>query len=80
MLGSRNGPHQERAVPTSIDHREVQRLLAAGATLIDVLPEQEFENEHLVGAIHLSLRKLDVSTTAHLGKHDPVIVYCWDMQ
>ncbi len=67
-------------MPISIDHIEVQRLLAKGATLIDVLPEEEFENEHIAGAIHLSLRTLDQSTTAHLGKHDPVIVYCWDMQ
>jgi rhodanese-related sulfurtransferase len=67
-------------MPTSIDHRSVQRLLASGATIIDVLPDEEYENEHIAGAIHLHLRKLDGSTTAHLGKHDPVIVYCWDMQ
>ena len=67
-------------MPTTIDHRGVQRLLAHGATLIDVLPLQEYENEHIAGAIHISLRELDRSSTDHLGKHDPVIVYCWDMQ
>jgi rhodanese-related sulfurtransferase len=65
---------------TTVDHRGVQRLLERGATLIDVLPTQEYENEHIAGAIHLSLREINRSSTHHLGKHDPVIVYCWDMQ
>lgn len=67
-------------MPTTIDHRAVQRLVAAGATLIDVLPGEEFETEHIAGAIHIPLRGLDRTSTDHLGKHDPVIVYCWDMQ
>ena len=67
-------------MPTPIGRRSVQRLLASGATLIDVLPDDEYENEHIAGAVHIWLRKLDRSTTAYLGKHDPVIVYCWDMQ
>lgn len=67
-------------MPTTIGHRSVQRLLASGAILLDVLPGDEFENEHIAGAIHLPLRKLTRAATAHLGKHDPVIVYCWDMQ
>lgn len=67
-------------MPTTIGRRGVQRLLANGATLIDVLPDEEFDNEHIIGAIHISLRTLSRETTAHLGKHDPVIVYCSDMQ
>lgn len=65
---------------TTIDHRAVQHLLAAGASLIDVLPDEEFANEHIAGAIHIPLRKLDRTAMARFGKHDPVIVYCWDMQ
>ena len=72
--------HMERTMPTAIGRRNVQRLLARGATLIDVLPDEEFENEHIAGAIHISLRKLTRASTEHLSKHDPVIVYCWDMQ
>ena len=67
-------------MPTTIGRRSVQRLLASGATLIDVLPDEEFENEHITGAIHIPLRSLDRESTTHLAKHDPVIVYCWDMQ
>lgn len=67
-------------MPTTIGRRSVQRLLANGATLIDVLPDEEYEQEHISGAIHISLRQLDRTTTAHLDKHRPVIVYCWDLQ
>lgn len=67
-------------MPTTIGRHSVQRLLATGATLLDVLPEEEFSNEHIAGAVHLPLRGLDRDSTSHLGKHDPVIVYCWDMQ
>ncbi len=67
-------------MPTSIGRRNVQRLLARGATLIDVLPDEEYENEHISGAIHIPLRNLNRQSTEHLSKHDPVIVYCWDMQ
>lgn len=67
-------------MPTTIGRHSVQRLLAHGATLIDVLPDEEFANEHILGAIHISLRKLDRAATEHLSKHDPVVVYCWDMQ
>lgn len=67
-------------MPTNIGRRNVQRLLARGATLIDVLPTEEYENEHITGAMHISLRELDRDSTDHLSKHDPVIVYCWDMQ
>ena len=37
-------------------HRaEVQALTAAGAQLVDVLPEQQFEEEHLPSAINIPL-------------------------
>lgn len=67
-------------MPTTIGRRGVQRLLAHGATLIDVLPDEEFENEHIAGAVHIPLRSLDRQGTAHLEKQAPVIVYCWDTQ
>jgi rhodanese-related sulfurtransferase len=39
-------------MPTAIDRDEVQRLLAdEAAQLVEVLPEAEFEDEHLPGAI-----------------------------
>jgi rhodanese-related sulfurtransferase len=63
-------------VPKGIDRNEVQRLLSEGAQLVEVLPREEYEREHLPGAIHLPLRR----TEAH-DRLDParaIIVYCWD--
>jgi rhodanese-related sulfurtransferase len=65
-------------MPKGIDRHEVQRLLAAGAQLVEVLKPKEYEKEHLPGAINLPLRNMDVQTTSALDRNRPVIVYCWD--
>ena len=58
---------------------DVQRLVAAGAQLVEVLPVDEYEAEHLPGAIHLPLKLLTRETAEHtLDRGRPVIVYCWD--
>jgi len=65
-------------VPTEIDRDEVQRLLESGAQLVDVLPEQEYERQHLARAISIPLKQLTRETTADLKCDAPVIVYCYD--
>jgi rhodanese-related sulfurtransferase len=40
-------------VPTAIFRDEVRALLGEGAQLVDVLPREEYEDEHLPGAINL---------------------------
>jgi rhodanese-related sulfurtransferase len=67
-------------VPTAIFRDEVRRLLEEGAQLVDVLPSQEYEDEHLPGAINIPLKELDRETTARLRRDAPVIVYCHDYQ
>jgi rhodanese-related sulfurtransferase len=67
-------------MPTRIDREEVQRLLAEGAQLVEVLPPAEFEEEHLPGAINIPLKELDRETTRQLERGRPVIVYCHDYQ
>ncbi len=57
---------------------EVERLLAAGAQLVDVLPREEYEEEHLPGAINIPLEELDRETAGRLDRGRPVIVYCHD--
>ena len=57
---------------------EVKQLLDQGAQLVDVLGEDEFEHDHLPGAINIPLKQLDASTTAILDRDRPVVVYCWD--
>jgi rhodanese-related sulfurtransferase len=68
-------------MPNRIDRHEVQRLLAKQrAQLVEVLPEAEFEDEHLPGAINVPLKTLDARRTQQLGRERPVIVYCYDYQ
>jgi len=66
-------------VPIIVDRDEAQRLVEAGAQLVEVLPEHEYTEEHLPGALHLSLKRLDAdSARALLDVSRPVVVYCWD--
>ena len=67
-------------MPTRIDRNEVQRLVATGGQLVEVLPAAEFEEEHLPGAINIPLKELDRETTRQLQREQPVIVYCNDYQ
>ena len=46
-------------MPTDIGREDVERLVAEGAQLVEVLPKEEFDAEHLPGAIHLPLRKIE---------------------
>ena len=62
-------------MPTNIDRDDVQRLLREGAQLVEVLPPQEYEDEHLAGAVNIPLKSLDRETTAALERDRPTIVY-----
>jgi rhodanese-related sulfurtransferase len=67
-------------VPTAIFRDEVRALLGEGAQLVDVLPREEYEDEHLPGAISIPLKELNRQATAQLKRDAPVIVYCHDYQ
>jgi rhodanese-related sulfurtransferase len=65
-------------MPTHIGRADVQRLVAEGAQLVEVLPKEEFDEQHLPGAIHLPLRKIEAGVRTSLDSERPVVVYCWD--
>ena len=65
-------------MPTEVDLPALDRLLALGAQLVEVLPAKEFEEEHLPGAVSLPLKRLDASTVAVLDRGRAVVTYCWD--
>ena len=68
-------------MPVAIDRDEVQRLLDdEQAQLVEVLPADEYEDEHLPGAINIPLKLLDAQTAEQLDRERPVIVYCYDYQ
>jgi rhodanese-related sulfurtransferase len=61
-----------------IEIDELRELLDAGAQLVEVLPQEEYDEEHLPGAINIPLKTLDAESAATLDKVNPVVVYCWD--
>ncbi len=67
-------------MPTAIDRPEVQRMLAAGAQLLDVLAADEYAEEHILGALNVPLAGLREDTTAHLDRGKLIIVYCHDRE
>ncbi len=67
-------------MPTEIDRARVQELLQDGAQLVEVLPEDEFDDEHLPGAINIPLKAIDAESVRRLDSDRPVIAYCYDYQ
>ena len=66
---------------TAIFRDGVRRLVQEeGAQLVDVLPREEYEEEHLPGAINIPLKELNREMIARLNRDAPVIVYCHDYQ
>ena len=65
-------------MPTQIAAQRVQELMSAGATVVEVLPRDEYTEQHLPGALGIPLKELDAGRVADLDRDAPVVVYCWD--
>ncbi len=66
-------------MPREVHERtEVRSLIDGGAQVVEVLGSEEFEEDHLPGAINLPLRKLETEAGRALDRSRPVLVYCWD--
>jgi rhodanese-related sulfurtransferase len=66
-------------MPQDIDRHRLQALASQSAAIVEVLPAEEFENEHLPRAINLPLEDLRAESAARaLGtdKQRPIVVYC----
>lgn len=62
---------------TLIDRETVQQMVGEGAQLVEVLPRQEYAEDHLPGAVSHPLKQLD-DEAGEIDRNRPVIVYCWD--
>ena len=58
--------------------KEAQRLIDAGAQVLDVLELSEYRESHLPGAVHIHLRGLAEWARDELDPGRPVVVYCYD--
>ena len=65
-------------MPTELQRDKVCQMVIDGAALVEVMPAEEYEAEHLPGAINIPLPQLDRQTTAVLLQGQPVIVYHYD--
>jgi rhodanese-related sulfurtransferase len=59
-----------------VSRHDVQGLMARGAQVVDVLPAEEYREDHLPGAIQVPLRRIETEATAVLDPSRPAIVYC----
>jgi rhodanese-related sulfurtransferase len=59
--------------------QEVEKLMAAGAQVVEVLPRSAWEELHLPGAVSIPLAELP-SRANELDRGRPVVVYCYDTQ
>jgi rhodanese-related sulfurtransferase len=56
----------------------MQRLVRQGAQTVDVLAPDEYDDEHLPGALNIPLKRLDRATTSVLQRDRPIVTYCHD--
>jgi rhodanese-related sulfurtransferase len=61
-----------------IGAERLRELLGVGAQLLEVLPQAEYLELHLPGAINVPLKQLGADTVSGLDRNRPTIVYCWD--
>jgi phage shock protein E len=66
------------AVAQVIDRETVRRLIEQGAQIVDVLPAEEYGEDHLPGAVNLPLRKIETEASRALDHARPIVVYCAD--
>jgi rhodanese-related sulfurtransferase len=63
-----------------IGRAELRYMLAESAQLVEVLPREEYDAEHISGAMCIPLKEIARSALDRLDRNRPVIVYCEDFQ
>jgi rhodanese-related sulfurtransferase len=62
-----------------IGREDVRWLIdTEGAQLVDVLGRDQYDEEHIAGAVNLPVKELDATTAQRLDPTRPVITYCHD--
>lgn len=66
-------------MPSELDLAGLRNLLeSSDVQLIEVLPVNEYEEEHLPGSINIPLKSMNRDAVASLDPSRPTVVYCWD--
>lgn len=64
----------------SIDQLLQLQVSAEHFTLVDVLPKEHFEREHIKGAISLPVTEIESRAKECLRREDTIVVYCASFQ
>lgn len=67
-------------MPKEVGIDEIRELMDRGAQLVDVLPEAEYEEEHVARAVNIPLKQMTAEAVSALDRDRPVITYCHDYQ
>jgi rhodanese-related sulfurtransferase len=66
-------------MPHEVHERaRVQALIERGAQVVEVLGPEEFQEDHLPGAINIPLRRIEREARNLLDPSRSLLVYCWD--
>jgi rhodanese-related sulfurtransferase len=65
---------------TTVTTDEVRQLMDRGAQLVEVLPKDAYDREHLPGAISLPLTSMTPDGLGELDRTRPIVTYCYDLQ
>jgi rhodanese-related sulfurtransferase len=65
----------DAATPKEVSRAKAREMVAAGAQLVDVRADHEWEAGHLPDAVHIALPEL-AERVAEIDKDRPVIFYC----
>ncbi len=66
-------------MPTDIGVEEAQRLIREDdALLLEVLPRDEYAEEHIAGATNVPLKELTLDSVSGIDRDRAVVVYCDD--
>ena len=62
----------------SVKREDVQRLVTQGAQVVEVLPQDEYDELHIAGALSIPLKELGDRAPRELDHSRPVVAYCHD--
>ena len=75
MSGSVGPPAQKASMVTDIDRSALLELIDGDVQIVDVLPEAEYLDGHIPGAVNIPRKSLDENTARVLDRGKPVVVY-----
>lgn len=62
----------------TVSKEQVRSLIDEGATIIEVLPQEEYSQQHITGAVNIPLKELTPERVQSFDRSKPIVAYCHD--